>query len=323
MTDGSVVASFDNGDPPLSLVSLQDGNWTSTWQPSHSAAVVTFSVAALQPALNLTGKAQARAVGLQLASQNPPLLSGGPVGVGTLAEGAFAPGDLMLLKGAGLADGPASSNIAALQQQLAGASVVVGGRPASLLYADTGQVIALVPSDVPVNTSQQVIVQRDNVVGIAAPVIIASTHPAVLTVDGSGQGQGLIYTASPAASTLADASNPVRAGDTIIIYCTGMGATDANGNATNTPAVSIGGQAAQVSYAGIALPQSYPPGGAPTLLGVVSAGLGGLHQITAMVPGGLGSGAASVAISSMGQTSQAGVTLTISGGTANAPARAR
>src|SRR5262249_36201870 len=44
LTTGSVVASFDNGDPPLSLTSLQDGSWTGTWQPVHAAGTVTVTV---------------------------------------------------------------------------------------------------------------------------------------------------------------------------------------------------------------------------------------------------------------------------------------
>jgi uncharacterized protein (TIGR03437 family) len=320
MTDGSVEVYFSNGDPPLSLLSLPEGNWTTTWQAGHSASTVTITAEALQPSRNLTGTAMAPAkVGLQQTDQGPPILSSGPSGVGT-AAGAFAPGDLMLLKGTGLADGQASSSAAPLKLQLAGASVYIGGTTASLLYVDAGQVLALVPPDAAVNTSQQVLVQRDNAFGVAVPVIIASTHPAVLTKDGTGQGQGLIYAASPSATTLADASNPVRAGDTIIVYCTGLGTTDPTGNATNVPQVTIGGQTAHVSYAGVALPSNYPPAGAPTVLGgQARVGLGGLYQITATVPIGVFNGPASIVVSSAGQSSPASVTLAITGATGSGP----
>ena len=319
MTDGSVVVSFNNGDPPLSLVSLQDGNWTSSWQPGHPASTVTLSAEARLPALNLIGTAPTATVGLQQSGQGPPVLSGGPGGVGTAAGSTFAPGDLMLLKGTGLANGPASSTATPLQQQLAGASVYVGGSTAPLLYADTGQVLALVPPDLPLNTSQQVVLQRDNALGIPVPVIISAAHPAILTKDGSGQGQGLIYAARPAATTLADASNPVKAGDTIIVYCSGLGTKDATGIATNTPQLTIAGQPAQVSYAGVALAANYPAAGPPTVLGGLGqVGFGGLYQITATVPGGLFSGQASITITSAGQSSPAGVTLAITGASASA-----
>jgi uncharacterized protein (TIGR03437 family) len=64
---------------------------------------------------------------------------------------------------------------------------------------------------------------------------------------------------------------------------------------------------------------SYPSNGPPAILGV-STGLGGLYQITVTVPNGVGSGQASILISSAGQTSQAGVTLAITGSaTSNMP----
>lgn len=314
MTSGSVVVSFSNGDPPLSLISLQDGHWTASWQPVNPSASVTLTLNAIEPDQALTGTRQSAPQTAQLSAQNPPILSGVPESVGTLAGGAFAPGDLILIKGFGLADGQAISPSTPLKQQLAGASVVIGGRILPLLYADSAQVVGVIPSDAPVNSSQQVIVQRDNVPGLPAPLIIATTHPAVLTADGSGQGQGLIYKANGATTTLADANNPVQAGDTVVVYCTGLGVTDAKGSASNTVTLSIGGRTAPVSFAGVALPQSYPPGGAPLLLGLVSGGLGGLYQVTTTVPDGVSGSAVAVKISSAGQVSQSGVTLAVGGG---------
>jgi uncharacterized protein (TIGR03437 family) len=225
---------------------------------------------------------------------------------------------LVLLKGTGLADEQATST-SPLKDQLGGASVILGGAPIPLLYADTGQVVGLVPTDASPNASPQLIVSRDTALGFPVPVTIATTHPAVLTADGSGKGQGLIYKANGAATSLANTANPVSPGDSIIVYCTGLGATNANGSASNTPVLNIGGLQAQISYAGIALAANYPAGGAPALLGgVVSAGLGGLYQIDAIVPAGIG-GQVPVTISSAGAVSQAGVTMMLaalaSGGT--------
>jgi len=55
----------------------------------------------------------------------------------------------------------------------------------------------------------------------------------------------------------------VNPGDGIIIYCTGLGATDASGNASNKPTLTIGGVTVPITYAGIALPASYPPAARP------------------------------------------------------------
>ena len=319
MTTGSVTLSFTNGDPPISLISTQDGNWTNSWQPGHPSASVGLTLTATSG--NFTGTAVESPGAVQQGSQTPPLLSGAPLGAVTLSAGPFAPGDLMLLKGTGLADGQESSSSTALKNQLAGAQVAIGQAGLiSLLYADANQVVGLVPSNLQPNSSQAVIVQRDSALGVQVPVIISTTHPAILTVNGSGQGQGSVYKSNGAATTLANSANPANTGDSIIVYCTGLGVTNADGSAANIPMLTIGGATAPISYAGVALPASYPSTGAPMLLGLVSSSLGGLYQITATVPAGVATGAAAVTITSAGQTSQSGVTMIVGGqGSATPP----
>jgi uncharacterized protein (TIGR03437 family) len=178
------------------------------------------------------------------------------------------------------------------------------------LYADAGQVVGLVPPTASPNAPSQLIVFRDLAPGFPVSVIISTTHPAILTADGSGQGQGLIYKANGATTTLANAANPVNAGDSIIVYCTGLGATNPNGSASTTPVLNFGSVPAQISYAGVALPADYPSGGAPMLLGLVSGALGGLYQINATVPAGIG-GQVALTISAAGAMSQTGVTLAV------------
>ena len=55
VTNGSVVASFSNGDAPLNLVGDTLGNYSTTWQPGsiNSNMVVTLNATAgtLQPAI--------------------------------------------------------------------------------------------------------------------------------------------------------------------------------------------------------------------------------------------------------------------------------
>lgn len=313
-TSGSVGASFDNGDPPLSLISLQDGNWTATWQPTNATTSTTITFTAQAPGISGQAKVNAVSVG---PGTGQPVVSGGLVSAATLKpDASVAPGELILIRGTALADKQASATSAPLSQ-LAGASVIIGGQIASLLYADAGQLLGVVPS-LPLNSQPQFAVLRGDSYGLPSSVIIAAAHPGVFTKDGSGQGQGLIYKANSATSTLADSTNPVKAGDTVVIYCTGLGMTSADGKASNTPSVSIGGQRAQVGYAGMAITQNYPPGGAPTVLGV-STGLGGLYQITANIPAGLPSGPASIVVTSAGQSSPSGVTLVIAGNVSVAP----
>jgi uncharacterized protein (TIGR03437 family) len=319
MTSGSAVVSFTDGDSPLSMISLGNGQWSATWQPQNSSpAGVTVSLLAQEP--GLTGNIQTL-VGFQ-GAQTLPTASGGVVNAVTLQAGPLAPGELILIKGSGLADTQAVATVTPLSQQLAGASVYMGGAFANLLYANSNQLIGQVPFSVPVNTSQQILLQRDNTLGVPNATIVAAAQPAVFTADGSGTGQALVYQANAdgQAVNLANSSNPVQPGGTVIIYCAGLGAVDQQGNVSNPVSVFIGGQNAPVAYAGVALPASYPAGGAPMLLGVVSSGLGGLYQITAMVPGGIAAGPATVILGSANQTSQTGVTMIVGGqGSATPP----
>ena len=312
------MASFTDGSAPLSLNNLQNGDWEIDWEPrGGSASEVLVTVTAQIPGTSLSGTVS-KTVGVQ-GNPTLPSLSNQPLSAVTLAQGPLAPGDLILLQGTALADGPATAPSGTPALQLGGTSLVINGNTTPLLYADTGQVVGLVPPNVPVNTSVAVTFLRDSVPGIPSSVVISSVHPSILTKDGSGAGQGLIYKAGPPLA-LADASAPVKAGDSIVIYCAGLGLVNQTGAAQNIPSVTIGGQTAQVTYAGNALSSNYPSGGAPTILGgLVSAALGGLYQINATVPAGVPGGAASVVLSSMGQNSQTGVTLAIAGAAGNAP----
>jgi uncharacterized protein (TIGR03437 family) len=317
LTSGAVQAAFNNGDPLLSLVSLQNGSWAGTWLVGHPSSSVQITVTAKNSASGLIGMTQA-STGEQGEPAPLPVLSGaGLVSAASLLQGSFAPGDVMLIRGSSLADGAAQATSTPLQQQLAGAAVSIGGKLAPLLYADSNEILALVPSDLPANSPQALLLQRDDSLSVQVGVTISAVNPGILTQNGSGTGQALIYGVNgAAATTLADASNAVNPGASIILYCTGLGATDQNGNVVNPVSVSIGGQAAAVSYAGVALGQAYPSAGAPILLGgLASSGLGGLYQITATVPQSVGNGTVPVIVSSAGQqSSQAGVTMVVSGG---------
>jgi hypothetical protein len=92
LTSGLVAVTFNNGDPPLALINTQEGNWTASWEPSHTANSVTITLTASEPSPNLTGTAQETVGGVQQGSQNPPLLNGAPLGAGTLSAGSFAGG---------------------------------------------------------------------------------------------------------------------------------------------------------------------------------------------------------------------------------------
>jgi uncharacterized protein (TIGR03437 family) len=94
-------------------------------------------------------------------------------------------------------------------------------------------------------------------------------------------------------------ANPARAGDVLVIYCSGLGAVDGSvGAGTLSPSsppaavrdavrVTIGGLEAPVSFAGL------------------TPGFAGLYQINATVPSGVPTGETRIVIGVSNQTSPA------------------
>ena len=171
---------------------------------------------------------------------------------------------------------------------------MLGGNSLPLLYASDGQINAQAPYDLPLNVPTQLVVQRSGALSVPQTVSVAPAQPAVFTKDQSGHGQGVIV--NGITNQLADTGAPVKAGDIVVIYCTGLGAVNPSvspGTAATaaTPTVqsvtvTIGGQNAVVAYAGL------------------TPGYAGLYQVNATVPDGVTAGnAVPVMLSTAGQTS--------------------
>src|SRR5262249_46328570 len=143
----------------------------------------------------------------------------------------------------------------------------------------------VVPFDLPVNTRHQLLITRGSSLNLPESVIAAEAHPAIFTTDQTGKGQGLVFGVSNSGTqNLADRANPVRAGDTVITYCSGLGRVDppapAGSAAPSSPlsrtvhpvGLTIGGVKAAVLFAGLV------------------PGATGLYQINATVPQGVPTG---------------------------------
>ena len=303
LDNGSVKVSFSNGDPPLSLLPVQSGIWQSTWQAGNTSGPVTLTVNASNSAQTLTGTVHVTG---GLGNPSPaPILNSAVSGASFAGNVALAPGSIISLFGQNLANGIAPATAVPLSTTLAGASVIMAGVELPLLYGSSGQVNAVVSSGININTSQQILVQRDNTYSIPIPVNVAASEPAVFGYPAPGDPatQGAIVNAVSYA--VADPSAPVTAGDVLAIYCTGLGAVAPavpDGTAAPsstlaytvaTPVVTVGGQPAKVFYSGL------------------SPGFVGLYQIDAYVPSGVTPGGqVPVVVSIAGQTSPA-VTIAV------------
>ena len=299
MLSGNVVVDFSTSDPQLSLTSARDGNWIGLWQVRNtSLSQVTLKVSAEQPDLKIHGATEITG-GLQ-QNQDPPVLRSAAVmsGASFLPQAPVAPGSLISIFGSRLADGDNSATTLPLPFELSGTVVALAGVPLPLVRVSESRIDALVPYEVAVNTRLQMIVRRGASFAVPELVTVAPTQPAIFTKDQTGTGQGIVFGVGPDGSTsLAEPGNPVKAGDTVLLYCAGLGAVDppvpAGSVVPDSPApraigtvsLNIGGVDAPVSFAGL-LP-----------------GLTGVYQVQAAVPAGVAGDAVSVVLTVGGQAS--------------------
>jgi uncharacterized protein (TIGR03437 family) len=279
LVDGSVKVSFSNGDPPLSLESMQSGLWDATWLSGNSSGPVTLTVTAIDTTGTLTGTREVTG-GLGNLSGSP-VLSGAVSGASFAADTPLSPGGIISLFGQNLANGTASASSVPLTDTLADASVVMAGNTLPLLYSSSGQINAVVSTGINLNTNQQILVQRGTTYSVPVSVDVGPSEPAIFAYPAPGDppNQGAIVNAVTYA--VAQPATPVTAGDVLAIFCTGLGAVSPpvpDGAAATasplsktvaTPTVTIGAQQAQVTFSGLA------------------PGFVGFYQIDAIVPSGV------------------------------------
>jgi uncharacterized protein (TIGR03437 family) len=291
MEPGTVVASFSNGDPDLSLVSLVSlgaGMWSGTWEPRYTAAaapvVIKIQAQSLQPVL--TGTVQTSGT-LNPNQSAPAIANGGVLSAASFAANApLAPGGIVSIFGSNFATGSNSASSLPLATTLGETQVVLGGDLMPLLFAGSGQINAIIPYDIAPNATQQLIVQQNLALSLPQPVVLAAAQPAVFTQNESGNGIGVIEVVKPDGTQFeADSSHPATMGDALVIYCAGLGAVNppltAGSPAPNSPlaktlntvTVTIGGQPAQVVFAGLA------PGFASLLSGQRTCSIGGCYRV--------------------------------------------
>ena len=301
MITGNVTVSFSNGDAPVRLTSLKDGTFAGTWTPQRTTTSVTVTADAEIPEQRIKGSVKVQ--GSFLTLDTPPVIGDGAVvNAASFAQQApLAPGSLITIFGSKLAQGQAAASTIPLPTSLGGSSVVVAGIQTPLTFANEGQVNAMVPYDVAVNIPQQVIVTRGANYSAPQSITVAAAAPGVFTRDGSGGGQGLVFKVdSTGTQTLADAAHPVRAGDVVVIYCTGLGKV--------APPVIAGSPAPDAPVSNTVNPVIVKVGGVdvtPFFAGLTPR-FAGLYQINLVIPPGVTPGdQVPVVITEAGQSGRA------------------
>lgn len=177
-----------------------------------------------------------------------PAISGVAPSAAAVFPLGVAPGQIISIYGTGLD----------------GAQVTMGGTMLQILSASSTLINAVVPDSASGFTNLTV----QNGSGVTTVnLAIQTAVPAVFTVDRSGHGPAAAVDATTGIAI--DGSHPARAGDSIELFLTGLGATTRSAGldvANQQPAVTIGGRNCPVTFAGRA------------------PGFTGLDQINCIVP---------------------------------------
>ncbi|MEO7144926.1 MAG: hypothetical protein ABI165_15625 [Bryobacteraceae bacterium] len=212
-------------------------------------------------------------------AQTPAIATGGVLNGASFQKGlAVTPGSLISIFGTSLASRSAQADTIPLSTSLGGVSVqFVNGtqtvaapmlfvQPDDAAHNLTSQINLQVPwGIVPSGTSGtvNVIVTRDNVSSPPTPVNIAPFSPGIFSSNGYAIAQNPDGSlAWPAGLIPGLVTHAAKAGDTIVVYATGLGAVDsavADGqnsldklrNTVTPPQVTVDGMPAMVVFSGL------------------------------------------------------------------------
>jgi len=238
------------------------------------------------------------------------------------AQGIISPGQLITMFGLGLGPGslilfnpavPAPQIPSNLPTTGPATSVTIGGVAAPILYTSANQASVVVPYNI-VGAAADLVLSYNGLASQPVSLTVAPTSPGVFSTDASGRGQGAILNYNLATNdyTLNSTTSPALKGGIVVLYVSGIGATNASvANPTTAAATLIGLSAVVTPSASV----SVTIGGiAASVIGAISpmGSVPGLLQINVSIPSNAPAGAAvPVVVDIGGVGSQTGVTMAI------------
>ena len=192
----------------------------------------------------------------------------------TLMAGSAVPVISAVVNAASYVAGVAPGSLATLFGiNLSTASVLLNGVDVRPFYASDTQVNFYIPALTPLGPNA-ITVSVPSGLQVSSTINLVAVQPGIFT--------GAVLHANTTVSAL---TTPVRAGDYIEIYCTGLGPTRISGGFSRTtlqPTVYIGATPVSAAYSGLA------------------PGFVGLYQVDVQIPAGLASGTLPLEITSGG-----------------------
>ncbi|MFN0085354.1 MAG: sulfatase-like hydrolase/transferase [Blastocatellia bacterium] len=205
-------------------------------------------------------------------------------------ETVVAPGSIAALFGGGFAAQTLAAGSLPLPATMAGAAVKIGGRPAPLFFVSPGQINLQVPGGLAAGPAVIEVFVNDS----AAPaqigaVTVAAAAPGLFTINASGQGQAAALNGDFSLNADFERSpgaRPELAGGVVILFATGIGATNppvADGQAAPSSPIAIDAGMTTVTVGGV---------NAPVLFSGLTPGLAGVWQLNVRIPDALPTNAA-------------------------------
>jgi uncharacterized protein (TIGR03437 family) len=299
VTGVTARARFSTGEPDVTLAAIAPGRWGGTWVPRGSPGTrVSIMFTAIVPAADRTLQADLASVNGVIKGEAgiPVITREGVLNSATLRPGnSHAPGTLVAIFGSRFSECTAAAAVVPLPTELCGTEVRLADRALPLLYVGPDQINAQLPYDVPVNSTQQLLVRRGNVLSFPEPITIVPAMPGVFTMNQTGTGAGIALTQS---GLIADMTNPLRPGQAAVIFAVGLGLVD--------PPIQAGAVASASAIRRTVAGVTVTIGGQTT--GTLFAGLApgfiGLYQVNFTVPPRITTGdAVPLTITAGGQTS--------------------
>jgi uncharacterized protein (TIGR03437 family) len=276
---GTVTVNAIIGGKPYCM-NHEQGNMLSVgWPPlTTKDPTIKVSAAALELTGNRSTSTEPYTARLQSGVVAPQVAEGGIVNSAFYQKvSSVGLGGLVTIFGSSLADAGGVSGGFPAPFTLAGTKVTLQNTQLPILYASDGQLNVQIPYDVNPNVSQSLTVVYGNAQSSSFQLPVATAQPAIFGVDSTSQGKIL-----NAAGDVVDSAHAARQGDTVTIFCSGLGpvtppvpvGVGAPGptNLVNPAKVFIGNMSADITYSGLV------------------AGSSGLYQIITSIPAGVASG---------------------------------
>lgn len=292
VSNGQVVATFSNGDPPLILpvTNPSQGLYSGTWSPARASSQVSINVTANAPGFKA---ATSQIAGAVVPNAVPVITPNGTVhSFAPLVGASLAPGTIVAIYGQYLAGSAGQPTTIPLPTTFNGTSVLIGGIQAPLYYVSPAQINAQIPFELAPGSQYDVLISANGALTNPQPIQLTATTPGLAAFS-----DGTLIAQHNTDGSVVSSTSPARGGEYLIAYLAGMGDTNVtvpSGTASpsaplaqpqDPPVLTINGSPYPIAFAGL------------------TPGLVGLYQMNFQVPTGLAAGNLTVVVSQSGASS--------------------